>query len=178
MKKIISNLCNGLGTAILLLIILAAGGIMGLTLLGYQPMAILSGSMEPAYRVGGLVFIDTNASAEEIAVGDVIAFTIGAETVVTHRVTALDGAAFLTKGDANDSADLAPVPYGALVGRAWLHVPQAGYALMNLKTPKGFAAGALLAAVLIALFVVPALLAPAKKDAEKKGGNGDEKEEI
>jgi signal peptidase len=173
MRTAISRTCNGLGTAILLLVILAAGSVMGLTLLGYTPMAVLSGSMEPAYHVGGLVFIDTNVTAEEIAVGDSVTFTLSADTVVTHRVTAIDAAAraFLTKGDANDSPDLAPVPFEALVGRAAFHIPGAGYALMNLKTTKGFAAGALLVAILIALFVVPVLLAPGKseKPAETAG---------
>ncbi|MDR3277453.1 MAG: signal peptidase I, partial [Oscillospiraceae bacterium] len=176
---VISKVCNALGTLILLLIILAAGGILVLTLLGYKPMAILSGSMEPAYNVGGLVFIDTNAAPDDVAVGDVITFTIGEDTVVTHRVLAMGGGEFTTKGDANDSNDLAPVPYGAMIGRAWLHIPQAGYALMNLKTAKGFAAGALLLAVLIVLFVVPALLAPPKKgeETQKKGGTDHENNE-
>jgi signal peptidase len=180
MRTLISKLCGWLGTAILVLIILVAGGIMAATLLGHTPMAILSGSMEPAYHVGGLVFIDTHAAPEDIALGDSITFTLGEDTVVTHRVVAIDAAAqvFTTKGDANDSEDLAPVPFGALVGRAGLHVPYAGYALMNLKTTKGFAAGALLAALLIVLFVVPALLAPPKKGEEQKtGGNGNENTE-
>jgi signal peptidase len=178
MKNLISKICNALGTAILLLIIVAAGGILALTLLGYTPLAILSGSMEPAYHVGGLVFINTNAAPDEVAVGDVITFTIGEDTNVTHRVTAIGGREFTTKGDANDSEDLAPVPYDAMIGRAWLHIPLAGYALMNLKTAKGFAAGALLVAVLIVLFVVPALLAPPKKgeESEKNGGIEHENE--
>jgi signal peptidase len=166
LAKIISRVCEGLGTVILIAIILAAGGLLGAQALGWQPMGILSGSMEPNYHVGGLVFIDTNAVPEDIAVGDTVAFHISEDTVVTHRVIAVDPAAgtFTTQGDANNVAD-APTPFERLIGRAGLHIPMAGYALMNLKTTKGFAAGAIMIAVLIILFVIPVLLAPAKEKA-------------
>ena len=165
----IVKICSALGILILMAVILSAGSVMGAKLLGFEPMGILSGSMEPAYNVGGLVFIDTNARAEDIKVGDAIAYELRDDTVVTHRVVAIDeeGRAYTTKGDANNAEDLAPVPYGSLVGKAVFHVPRAGYVLMNLSTPKGFAAGAVLIAVLIVLFVIPVLLSPAK---EGKGG--------
>jgi signal peptidase len=174
LAKIISHVCSGLGTAILIVIILASGGLLGAQILGWQPMGILSGSMEPNYHVGGLVFIDTNAVPEDIAAGDTVAFYINEDTVVTHRVIAVDPAAgtFTTQGDANNVAD-APTPFGNLIGRAGLHIPMAGYALMNLKTAKGFAAGAIMIAVLIVLFVVPVLLAPAKEPKPAgRAGNG------
>jgi signal peptidase len=136
--------------------------------LGFQPMGILSGSMEPAYNVGGLVFINTGSDAEEIKVGDAIAYNLNEDTVVTHRVTAIDAGqrTFTTKGDANNAEDLAPVPFDNLIGKAVFHVPRAGYVLMNLSTPKGFAAGAILIAVLIVLFVIPVLTAPDKEKAK------------
>jgi signal peptidase len=175
--KLISRLCNGLGTAILLLIILCAGGLLLSQFLGWQPMGILSGSMEPSYHVGGLVFIDTKAAPEDIAPGDVVAFYIGDDTVVTHRVVAVDREAgtFTTQGDANNAVD-APTAFDRMIGRAGRHVPLAGYALMNLKTVKGFAVGAIMVAVLILLFVIPMLLAPAKEPSgprhARRGRNG------
>jgi signal peptidase len=166
---LIGKICNALGILILIAVIVSAGSVMGAKFLGYEPMGILSGSMEPAYHVGGLVFIDTNARAEEIEVGDAIAYKLRDDMVVTHRVIETDRSEgfFRTKGDANNTEDLAPVPFDNLIGRAVFHVPQAGYILMNLSTPKGFAAGAILIAVLIILFVVPVLTAPGK---EEKGG--------
>jgi signal peptidase len=126
--------------------------------------------MEPAYKVGGLVFINTGANAEDIGVGDAIAFRLSDDMTVTHRVMAIDAErrTFTTKGDANNAEDMAPVPFDNLIGKAVFHVPRAGYILMNLSTPKGFAAGAILIAVLIILFVVPVLLAPSKETAETK----------
>lgn len=160
----VEKICNALGISILIAVILSAGSVMAAKLLGFQPMGILSGSMEPAYHVGGLVFIDTGARAEDIRTGDAIAYKLSEDMVVTHRVVAIDaaGRSFTTKGDANNTEDLAPVPFDGLIGKAVLHIPRAGYILMNLSTPKGFAAGAILIAVLIILFVIPVLLAPAK----------------
>jgi signal peptidase len=177
MKKVISKFCSTLSTLILLAIILAAGGIMLLKAIGWQPMGILSGSMEPSYHVGGLVFINTNAAAESVAPGDTIAFYLSEDTVVTHRVIEVDAPARLwfTKGDNNDSEDLAPVPFENLIGKAAkTHIPYAGTILMNLRTKKGFAGGALLLAVLIILFVIPVFLAPPKAQPEPKP-EGEEK---
>jgi signal peptidase len=172
---LLSKICNALGMAILAVIILAAGSILAARLLGFQPMGILSGSMEPSYHVGGLVFINTNVEAEDIAPGEVVAFYLRQDTVVTHRVVAVDADArtFTTKGDANNTEDLAPVPFDNLIGRAAFHIPMMGYALMNLATSKGFAAGAILLAVLIILFVLPVLLAPSKS-----GGPGTQPDET
>ncbi|MDR2420624.1 MAG: signal peptidase I [Oscillospiraceae bacterium] len=177
MKRAISRLCNAIGTAALAAIIVVAGGTLALQLLGHKPMAILSGSMEPRYNVGGVVFIDTNAAPGDIEEGDVITYALGENTAVTHRVIAIEEDAYLTKGDANETTDLAPVPKEKLIGRAWLHIPLLGYALMNLGTRKGLAAGAIMMAALIALFAVSAALAPERRRAAvetEKGGHGNE----
>jgi signal peptidase len=166
---LIGKICNTLGILILIAVIAAAGSVMGAKALGFAPMGILSGSMEPAYNVGGLVFIDTNARAEDIKVGDAVAYGLSEDTVVTHRVTEIDAerSLFTTKGDANNAEDLAPVPFENLIGKAVFHIPRAGYVLMNLSTPKGFAAGAILIAVLIVLFVIPVLLTPGAAGARQ-----------
>ncbi|MDR0862358.1 MAG: signal peptidase I [Oscillospiraceae bacterium] len=183
MRKAISTVCNVLGTLILVVIIFAAGGILLLQVMGNKPMGILSGSMEPAYHVGGLVFINSRVEPEQVAPGDVIAYYISEETVVTHRVVEVHAAEreFTTKGDNNESGDLAPVPFDAMIGRAWLHIPRAGTLLMNMKTPKGVGVGIITIAILIVLFVVPVILAPPKREitetADTSTGKGDGKDE-
>lgn len=169
MKQTISKLCNILSTLILVVIILVAGILVVPKFLGIQPMSVLSGSMEPTFHVGSIVFVDTRVSAAEIAVGDPITFSVGADTVVTHRVVAIDESArtFTTKGDANETEDISPVPFSALVGRAaGLSIPMLGYLAGNLTSPKGIAVLCGVAAVLIILFTVPAVLKP--DDTSKK----------
>jgi signal peptidase len=165
----ISRICTVLFVAVLVFVILVAGSVLAAQGLGYKPMAILSGSMEPAYNVNGLVFINTNVQAEEIKVGDVISFELNEATTVTHRVTEVDAQArqFTTKGDANDTAD-GPVGFDAFVGKAGLHIPHLGGLALGIRSTKGIAIGLLTLAFLIILFVVPILIAPAKKDGEEQ----------
>jgi len=162
---VISKICTMLFVVVLLLVILVTGSMLAAQGLGYKPMAILSGSMEPNYNVNGLVFINTNAQAEEIKVGDVIAFELSGETTVTHRVTEVDVKAqqFTTKGDANDTAD-GPASFDAFIGKAGLHVPYLGGLALGIRSTQGIAIGLLTLAFLIILFVVPILVAPTKKD--------------
>jgi signal peptidase len=157
---------------VLITVIAVAGSLLLAQAAGYKPLAILSGSMEPAYNVYGLVVVDTNVVPEDIAEGDVISFMSGEDTTVTHRVIGIDRGAriFSTKGDANNTEDFAPVPFDNLVGRAALHVPWLGYILTNMKTQQGIGMGAIMLALLVALFAIPAILAPgdqAKQDGER-----------
>jgi signal peptidase len=86
-----------------------------------ESYVVLSGSMEPAIQTGGVIYV-YERSPENIEEGDVITFNAGgAQTeVTTHRVVEVverDGTRmFVTKGDANENRDPAPVPPDAVVG--------------------------------------------------------------
>lgn len=72
-------------------------------LLGYTPFAVLSGSMEPAYPVGSLIYVQP-VEASSLRVGDAVTFVANDQgTVATHRVIDVDGDSALlrTQGDAN-----------------------------------------------------------------------------
>ena len=106
-------------TTLLLIILIAMAAILFLPkLLGMTPLAVLSGSMEPTYHVGSLVYVK-DADPAEVQVGDPITFKISDDTMVTHRVVAIDTEAqtFQTKGDANDNVDGGAVAYQNLVGK-------------------------------------------------------------
>jgi signal peptidase I len=174
--KAVSIICNTLGYMILGFIILVAGGLMLLQSLGYRPLVVLSGSMRPVCEPGGLMIINTNAPPQNIRVGDIITYNNTGDTVVTHRVIEIRDGQFVTKGDANETADLATVTRESFVGQAWLYVPRMGDVLLNIKTKQGLAFGAIILAALIALFATPALLAPGKggpkqKQTDGSGGN-------
>ena len=79
-------------------------GILGVMLLflphiGISVDSIMSGSMEPVLRTGGIVFTDTKERRPEI--GDIVAYQVG-ETRVTHRVIRKEHKGYVTKGDANN----------------------------------------------------------------------------
>ena len=106
-------------------------------LLGYKPVVVLSGSMEPAYHVGSILYYKS-APFDQIAEGDVITFHTGENSLVTHRVAEKQeiSRAFVTKGDANNTADPNPVSYDAVAGKALrFSIPYAGYFVTAGKKP-------------------------------------------
>ena len=94
-------------------------------LFGYVPYAVMSGSMKPKIPVGALVYIDTNNKT--VQVDDVIAYSLSNGTTVTHRVAAVQDGGYITKGDANDDEDLAPVNANQVIGKYVFHIPLIGY---------------------------------------------------
>ena len=76
---------------------------------GIRPYVILSGSMEPGIPTGSVAYIDVK-DRTDLEVGDVIMYRASEEINVTHRIVDFDSAGnLITKGDANDTADLRPV---------------------------------------------------------------------
>lgn len=114
------------------------------SVLGVTPMVVLSGSMsgdaEDHIEVGDLIIVG-KAEEAELVEGDIIAFMLG-ETVITHRIveiqTAENGARqFITKGDANNTPDTAPVTAANLVGIYRWRIPKVGEFAIFLQTPIG-----------------------------------------
>jgi signal peptidase len=111
-------------------------------LLGYQVKVVKSGSMEPAIPVSSIVVI---APSEQYGVGDVVTF--GTESTgripVTHRIVEVEGSGaartYITKGDANEEADMTPVDPSAIIGSVRFSVPYLGYLIEFLRTPLGYA---------------------------------------
>lgn len=147
---------GGAGTLLLLVLV---GMCLPLTvprIFGYQIYSVVSGSMEPAIPVGSLLYIEP-AEPEEVAEGDVIAF-FGARdsaSIITHRVVEnrVVMGEFITKGDANQTEDMNPVPYENLVGRVRYTLPRAGRLAELLVSRRGkiLAGGVIAAAVILQL---------------------------
>ena len=102
----------------------------GVRLVGFTPYTVLSGSMEPAYHVGSLIYVqktDTNTLQE----GDPITFTRTSGLVVTHRIIEVveeNGSRFFrTQGDANEIPDGGAVPARKVIGVPVFTIPLLGY---------------------------------------------------
>ena len=141
---------------LLLLAWLATILVVGLSIhlapaLGGRVLAIRTGSMEPAIPVGSLV-VAIAADPARLVEGDVVAISLRAGTIVTHRVDAIvlqdDRRSFRTRGDANDLADPVLIVPDQLVGRIELVLPWLGYVLAMLVTPLGVVAVASIVASL------------------------------
>ncbi len=163
------KICNFLTT--ILIIVLAAMAIVLIAprLLGYQSLAVLSGSMEPGIPVGSIVFTK-EAEATQLEVGDVVTYRLSGNTMVTHRVIENDTVAeqLIMQGDANETPDAAPVEYINVVGKVAMHLPLLGYISIYIKTPLGIAGACGLLVVLILLTFLPEVFTPEEKKEEKE----------
>lgn len=131
-------------------VIVGAAALVALLMVfGIRPYAVRTGSMEPAIRVGSLVFVNSRARLEELRVGDVITFRVG-QMVVTHRVARVDETGVVTRGDANNTDDGGKVTAETLIGRKVFHLPWAGNLLLFLQTLYGKIAAAATLAFLLA----------------------------
>lgn len=98
---------------------------------GWNTHAVLSGSMEPALPVGGVI-VTHAVPVKEIAVGDIVTLRSG-DNLVTHRVVEIlhkegDPKPWLrTKGDANQEPDANLLsPNGDRVPKMVLCIPEIG----------------------------------------------------
>jgi len=101
--------------------------------LGSRAAIVLSGSMEPVLRLGGIAFIQPTDAAT-VRVGDLIAFNPEHDPDVTvcHRVVEVvdaESPTFRTKGDANEDPDPYSVTGASVRGKVNFSIPYAGYLL-------------------------------------------------
>ena len=86
-------------------------------LFGLHPVAVYSGSMEPAIEVGSIIYYK-EVAFEDIKEGDVVTYILSGEENSTHRVISVDTdkCELTTKGDSNNQADK-PISYSKVKGR-------------------------------------------------------------
>ncbi len=108
-----------------------------------SPMIVQSGSMEPEFYKGDLIFIK-GTDYDELKVNDVIAFyeddyvVTHRDYVVTHRIIDIeDNGDFRTKGDNNESQDLIPVEGENVIGIYTGRIGKMGDFAMFLQSPLG-----------------------------------------
>lgn len=167
--------CWNIISGILMTLIMALAVLLvGVRLTGLQPYAVLSGSMEPTYHVGSLIYVKS-CDPSEVAVGDAITFVLDEDlNVVTHRVIAIDTETshFYTQGDANEAADGAPVYFKNLIGKPVFTIPYLGYVSNWITNPPGMYVAITLAVILLILMILPDLLKKAdqadQRAAERK----------
>lgn len=121
--------------------------------LGYKPMIVLSGSMEPMILPGDIVVVK-EANADSLQEGDIISYLSG-KSVVTHRIMEIDAAEgdrkFYTKGDNNNANDGIVVTDDMLEGKFLFNIPRLGHVAMFMQKPAGIV---LFIAVPLMLFIL------------------------
>jgi len=103
-------------------------------LLKYKPLVVLSGSMDPTYKVGTIIYFK-EVPEEEIHVDDVITFSYENESYITHRVVGITNGQYETKGDANNSNDARMIDYDNIHGKVTkVGIPYLGYYVSYINT--------------------------------------------
>lgn len=157
--------------------VLLAIALVGVRLVGFKVFTVLSGSMEPAYPVGSLIYVK-KVDYTKLKSGDVITFMLDENTVATHRIVEVvpdeenpSVLRFRTKGDANDSEDGQLVHYKNVIGTPVLVIPKLGYLASFIQSPRGRYAAISAGAVLLLLVFLPDLFS---KDEKKKSAGQSE----
>lgn len=174
----VKKLLQLLSTILVALVVLLAVALVGVRLAGIRTFTVLSGSMEPTYHVGSLIYVK-KVDPTTIRPGQVITFMLDENTVATHRVVEVvpdeddpSTLRFRTKGDANDAEDGTLVHYKNVVGTPVFTIPYLGYFSNWITHAPGKYIAITAAVVFLILLFLPDMLKKAdeadKKAAERK----------
>ena len=160
---------NSVTTIILVIVVILALLLAGARLVGLQVYTVLSGSMEPTYHVGSIIYVK-EVDPATLKVGDPISFLISEKTVATHRIIEVlpdesdpNVIRFRTKGDNNDIEDTNPVHCNNVLGKVVGTIPLLGYVSNFVQNPPGtYIALAAMAILILAVFV-PDIIGNARK---------------
>jgi len=84
--RAIKKIWNFLNTLLVIAVVLLAAALVGVRLVGLTPFAVLSGSMEPTYHVGSLIYVQ-DIAPQDVEIGTPITFVVNEDLLVaTHRV--------------------------------------------------------------------------------------------
>lgn len=164
MKSKMKKIWNGLTSVLVALAVIFALLLVGVRLVGIQVFTVLSGSMEPTYHVGSLIYVK-EVDPFELEAGDVITYLLDENTRSTHRIVEVISdeedpgtIRFRTKGDANDTVDGSLVHYKNVIGTPVFTIPYAGYIVNYIQNPPGKYFAMTGGVILAALVFLPDLL--------------------
>lgn len=184
MGKTLKKILNVISTILVVIVVVLALLLVGARFIGLNVYTVLSGSMEPTYHVGSLIYVK-DVDTDELKTGDVITYMLDEDTIVTHRIvdvipdeTDPSIVRFQTKGDANDSVDGSLVHYKNVIGTPVFSIPKLGYLANYIQKPPGRYIAISAGAIILLLVFLPDLFSDddkseKKKKKQKNGNNND-----
>ena len=179
MNKSLKKIWNVISTILVALVVLLALLLVGARVVGLQVFTVLSGSMEPTYHTGSLIYVK-KVEPYTIEEGQPITFMLNENTIATHRVVGIvpdeedpTVIRFRTKGDANDAEDGGLVHYKNVIGTPVFSIPYLGYVADYIQHPPGMYVAISAGAVLLLLVFLPDVFSEdpgKKKKAEAESG--------
>jgi len=174
MNKTVINVLKTISTGMVIAAIILAFLISGIRILGFQVFGVLTGSMEPTYPTGSLIYVKP-VEQNELRVNDVITFSLSPNVIATHRIVEVVPdennpliVRYRTKGDANRDVDASLVSFGNIIGKASFCVPQLGYLASYIQEPPGIYVAIAVCVVMVAfVFLTDSLEEKSKKKGKK-----------
>ena len=174
MNRSLKKIWNVVSSILVAAVVLLALLLVGARIIGLQVFTVLSGSMEPTYHTGALIYVK-KVDPYTIEVGQPITFMLDENTVATHRVVGIvpdeedpTVIRFRTKGDANEAEDGGLVHYKNVIGTPIFSIPYLGYIADYIQHPPGMYIAISAGAVLLLLVFLPDVFAPDDKDKDKQ----------
>lgn len=172
MRKTIKRIWNWISSILVAAVVLLAVALVGVRIVGLQPYVVLSGSMEPTYSVGSLIYVKST-DYKQLKVGDPITFLVSEDTVATHRIIEVlpdeddpNTIRYFTQGDANDAPDGSSVHYKNIIGKPVFSIPYLGYVSNYIQTPPGkYVAISGCALLMLLVFLPDIFVKDEKKDS-------------
>ncbi|MGM9976464.1 MAG: signal peptidase I [Bulleidia sp.] len=181
MGKTLKKILNVISTILVAIVVVLALLLVGARFIGLNVYTVLSGSMEPTYHVGSLIYVK-DVDTDELKAGDVITYMLDEDTIVTHRIvdvipdeTDPSIIRFQTKGDANDSVDGSLVHYKNVIGTPVFSIPKLGYLANYIQKPPGRYIAISAGAIILLLVFLPDLFSDDDKSEKKKKKQNNER---
>lgn len=99
--------------------------------LGYSPLPVMSGSMEPVFHAGDVIIIQ---KADDYQLNDIITFQ-SEGALITHRIIERNENGYVTKGDANSAKDEDIIQKDQIIGTYVVAIPWIGYLKVWISNP-------------------------------------------
>lgn len=165
MNHSLRKIWNTISNILVALVVILALLLVGARIVGLQVFTVLSGSMEPTYHTGSLIYVK-KVDPYTIQEGQPITFMLDENTVATHRVVGIvpdeddpTVIRFRTKGDANEAEDGSLVHYKNVIGTPIFSIPYLGYVANYIQHPPGMYIAISAGAVLLLLVFIPDIFA-------------------
>ena len=174
MNKTLKTIWNAVTWVIVAAAVLLAVLLVGARLVGLRTFTVLSGSMEPTYHTGSLIYVK-KVDAANLSEGTVITFMLDENTVATHRIVGVvpdedepGVVRYRTKGDANEAEDGSLVHYKNVIGTPVFSIPKLGYVANYIQHPPGTYVTISVGAMVLLLMFLPELIGVLTADNEKE----------
>lgn len=178
----IKKVWDTITTTMVVVVVLLAILLVGVRLFGLQVYTVRSGSMEPDYPVGSLIYV-RKVDYKTLKPDMVITYLLDGDTVSTHRIVQVlidpedpEVYRFITKGDANDDPDAVSVHCANIIGTPIFMIPYLGYLARYIQSPPGLYVAIAAGAVLLMLVFLPDLLEEDKKPKREAESNAPTQE--